>query len=338
MEAIYLVKHGSGETAFERRALTLPPLQKNEVRIAVEGFGLNFADVMARNGLYREAPPLPAVLGYESVGRVDAIGDDVSELVVGQRVLAFSRFGGYATHVQVPALAVVPIAEKFALDEATALGTQYCTAWYAAEEALRMYAGEHVLIQAAAGGVGTALVQMAKRKGCIVYGTAGSEEKINYLRNLGVDHPINYRKENFDDYIRRVRPKGLDVVFDCLGGKGFKRGFNLLAPGGRIAGYGAAERIDKKGPFATLSLVFGFGFYNPVRLLIPSKTIAGVNMLRVAEQKPELLRRCMLAVTALAETGELKPFGGGIFEVSDIGKAHELLQNRQTKGKIAVRW
>jgi NADPH:quinone reductase-like Zn-dependent oxidoreductase len=338
MEAIYLVKYGAGEIAFERRSLTLPALQKNEVRIAVEGFGLNFADVMARHGLYREAPPLPAILGYESVGHVVALGEEVRDLAIGQRVLAFSRFGGYATHVQVPAVAVVPISKKFSIDEATALGTQYCTAWYAAEEALRLYAGEHVLIQAAAGGVGTALVQMAKRKGCVVYGTAGSEEKLNYLRNLGVDHPINYQKENFDDYIRRVRPKGIDVVFDCLGGKGFKRGFNLLHAGGRIAGYGAAERLDKKGPFATLSLVFGFGFYSPIRLLIPSKTIAGVNMLRVAEQKPELLRTCMLAVTKLAESGELKPFGGGIFDVAEIGKAHELLQNRQTKGKIAVRW
>ncbi len=338
MEAIYLVKQGSGETAFERRALTLPTLPKNEVRIAVEGFGLNFADVMARNGLYREAPPLPAILGYESVGRVEALGDEVRDLTIGQRVLAFSRFGGYATHVQVPALAVVPISEKFSIDEATALGTQYCTAWYAAEEALRLYAGEHVLVQAAAGGVGTALVQMAKRKGCVVYGTAGSEEKLNYLRSIGVDHPINYQKEKFDDYIRRVRPKGIDVVFDCLGGKGFKRGFKLLAPGGRIAGYGAAERLDKKGPFATLSLVFGFGFYSPVGLLIPSKTIAGVNMLRIAEQKPELLRTCMLAVTKLAESGELNPFGGGVFDVAEIGKAHEMLQNRQTKGKIAVRW
>lgn len=339
MEAFFLTRYGHSSTAFERRNLSLPALKPGQVRIAAEAFGLNFADVMARKGLYREAPPLPAVLGYEVVGRVDATGEGVTNVKTGQRVVAFTRFGGYATHAVSDARAVAAIPETMDVCTAAALATQGCTAWYAAEETFPVRAGDHVLVQAAAGGVGSLLVQLMKRKGAIVYGTIGSDEKAALLRELGVDHIINYRKNDVVKVVRELRGgKGLDVIYDNVGGKMFRRLAGLLEPGGRIAGYGAAERLERKGPFATARLALGFGFFSPVALLVPSKTMAGINMLRVADHKPEVLRACLERVVALGVSGEIRPVCGGIFPAGELAAAHALLESRKSTGKIVVKW
>lgn len=336
MEAFYLVKNGAAATAFERRALVLKEPAAQEVRIKTEAFGLNFADVMARHGLYREAPPLPAVLGYEVVGRVD---NAASILPLGTRVLAFTRFGGYATHVTTDARSIVPIPEDLHPADACALATQGCTAWFAATQLFKLRKGEHVLVQAAAGGVGSLLVQLAKLQGCVVYGTAGSNEKLKLLRELGVDHPINYNEQNFAEVIRSVRGEaGLDVVFDNLGGKAFKSALRLLAPGGRIVGYGAAERLDRKGPFATLGLVFGFGFHNPVQWLMKSQVVCGLNMLRLAERNPLLLQEGMMAMLELQRAGKIRVIRGGTYSANDLAIAHDALGSRKTIGKVIVHW
>jgi NADPH:quinone reductase-like Zn-dependent oxidoreductase len=205
MKAYYLIKNGSSETAFELRDLQLKDPNENEVMIEVEVFGLNFADVTARLGYYRACPPLPTVIGYDVTGRIIQKGANVTDLEIGQRVVALTRFGGYATHVVTNHHGVVPVKEDADAAELTALATQYNTAYYASEYTMSLQAGEHVLIQAAAGGVGTALVQLAKRKGCIVYGTAGSPEKIEYLKKQGVDFPINYTKQDFYKYIKEKK-------------------------------------------------------------------------------------------------------------------------------------
>ncbi|TND08580.1 MAG: alcohol dehydrogenase [Bacteroidetes bacterium] len=339
MEAFYLTRYGESAKAFERRELKLPPPAENQVLVSVEAFGLNFADVMARMGLYKEAPPLPAILGYEVVGRVEKTGSAAVPFSPGQRVIAFTRFGGYATHALTDFRAVVAIPEDMETGHAAALATQYCTAWYAAEECMRLHAGEHVLVQAAAGGVGTALVQLAKYRDCTVYGTAGSDEKFEYLRRIGVDFPVNYNKEKFDEAIRRIRKgKGVDVVFDSIGGKVFKQGFRLLEPGGKIAGYGAAQRLEKRNIFSLLGLVFGFGFYNPIGLLQPSKSIIGINMLRIADHRPDLLQRCLGEVARLSEAGIFKPQTGAVFAANELAQAHDFLGSRRSTGKIVVKW
>lgn len=339
MEAFFLTRYGDADKAFERRPLTLPDPKPGQVLIEVEAFGLNFADVMARRDLYNEAPPLPCVLGYEAAGRVAAIGENCKDVTVGQRVVAFTRFGAYASHVLTDYRAVAPLPEDLDATTATALATQYCTAYYSAAVGMQLHAGEHVLVHAAAGGVGTALVQFAKHKGCTVYGTTGSDEKINYLRSIGVDHPINYRKEKFADAIRRIRgEKGIDAAFDSVGGKTFRESFRLLAPGGRIAGYGAAQRVSRRSIISDLRLMFGFGFYHPVKLLMGSKTISGVNMLRVADDKPDLLQEILQEVMRLHREGVFRPQLGAAFDVTDLAKAHALLESRASTGKIAVRW
>ena len=163
-EAIYLIKKGAAENAFERRALDLPILKSNEVLVESEAFGLNYADVMARNGLYREAPPMPSVIGYELVGKIVEIGSAVNASLLGKRVLAFCRFGGYGKHVIAKDYGIVPINDMPA-ETVMALCTQAVTAYYMSDVLSPIQKGDKVLIHAAAGGVGTILIQLAKRRG-----------------------------------------------------------------------------------------------------------------------------------------------------------------------------
>lgn len=340
MKAVSLIKYGVAKDAFEIREIPKPVPTDNEVLIKVACFGLNYADVMARYGQYQDAPPLPAILGYEVSGTIEAVGKDITELKVGDKAMAFTRFGGYAEYAIADARGTVVIPARLSMAEATALPTQYGTAYYCAYEMVNLFKGDHVLIHAAAGGVGTALIQLAKNKGCVIYGTAGSEEKLNYLRDLGVDHPINYLTSDFAKEIKNIRGEaGLDVVFDPVGGTSYKKSRKLLAHGGRIVSYGVSERSGKKGGvFADLKMVFNFGFLHPLMFLINSQGTIGVNMLRIGDHQPDTLKRCMTGVVDLVEKGVLKPYIGGTFSVNRIDEAHELLGSRKSIGKIVIEW
>jgi NADPH2:quinone reductase len=284
---------------------------------------------------------LPAIIGYEVVGRVYEVGKDVVDFEIGQRVVSLTRFGGYAEYAVADARAAVLIPEDMDYCVAAALATQYATAYYCACYTTQLHKGEHVLIQAAAGGVGTALVQLAKNKGCIVYGTASSEKKLDYLRSLGVDHPINYKTSDFEDYIVNTSGKNaIDVAFDSVGGGSVKKARRLLSKGtGRIICYGAAVRAGKrKGILGDLKLVFGFGFIAAVELLLKSQGIIGVNMLQIADNRPEALKVCMQEVAKLVTDGKLKPTIGGKYTIDQLAQAHDFLGNRESMGKVAVSW
>ena len=340
MKAITLVKEGRPEGAFEVRDIAIPAVESDQVLIKVDAFGLNYADVMARNGLYQDAPPLPSVLGYEVVGKIDKVGSDVSHELVGQRTLAFTRFGGYAEYAITDSRAAVPVGNDLSNGEAVALATQYGTAYHCAYEMVNMFEGDHVLVHAAAGGVGTAIVQMAKRKGCVVYGTIGSDEKIEYVKGQGVDFPINYNKTDFVEEIKRIRGKDkMDVIFDSVGGSNYGKSKKVLAFGGRIVNYGVAVRSGSGNKLiASLKMVFGFGFIHPIVLLMRSQGAIGVNMLTVADHKPHVLARSIKEVLKLVQAGELKPHVGGKFKADQIAEAHAFLESRKSMGKIVIEW
>lgn len=340
MKAFQLIHFGSAKEAFTLK--DFPDLQPkpHEVVVNVEAFGLNFADVVARTGKYQDCPPLPCVIGYDAVGRISKLGNDVKHLQIGQRVVAFTRFGGYATQVASDHKGVVPISENMDAGEAAALATQYCTAYYAAEEMVRLHEGDHVVIQAAAGGVGTALIQLAKNRKCIIYGGAGSDEKLDYLRKLGVDYPINYRKENLYQAVRKImNGKRPDVIFNSIGGKSVRDGLALLGTGGRIVCYGAAEAMDESNNLlANLKLAWGFGLLFPPLLIMQTKSIIGINMLRVADDKADILQRCLQNVVKMYEQGILKPHTGAEFTAAQLTEAHEFLESRKSVGKVIVKW
>jgi len=262
MKAAFLVKNGKAHKAFELRETTIGDPNAIEVQIEVEGFGLNFADVMARLGLYPDAPKKPGVLGYDVVGRITKKGKDVDDrLAVGNRVVALTRFGGYAEITNTDSRGVVKISEEMDMASATALATQAGTAYYMAAEMVHIFPGDHVLVHAAAGGVGSILCQMAKAKGAVVYGTASGPEKLKYLKEIGVDYPINYKSDRFDTAVANILPQGqkLDIIFDAIGGKSVKRGMKLLGSGGRMILFGASSLTSAKNIFSKIGVALGFG-------------------------------------------------------------------------------
>ncbi len=337
MKAAFLVKNGAASKAFDYRETEVPKISDHEVLVKVEAFGLNFADVMCRLGLYPECPPLPTVIGYEVVGRVTAIGKDVDNLKVGDRTVGLTRFGGYAEYAKGDHRGFAAIPEEWDAATATCFATQYSTAWYSAKELINLRPEDVVLVHAAAGGVGSALVQIAKRTGCKVFGTAGSDEKLEFLKELGVDHPINYRKNDFAVEVKKIMKKErIDVIFDPIGGKSIKKGLNLLGPGGKIVCFGASALAGKKGIIGKLRVYLQFGIYHPTYFMMRSKSILGVNILKLGDYRPNTISRTLNDVIKEASAGFLKPQKVTTYKFSELAEAHEALEKRKTSGKVAI--
>ena len=294
MKAIYLTKKGSGEEAFDIKEVDKPRLMDGEVMIKVECFGLNFADVMSRRGLYGDAPDFPFVPGYEVVGIVDEVAGDVSNEWIGKRVIAFTRFGGYAQYAATPVMACAEIADMDG-GEATAIAVQYATAYYMAYDAIRLHHGDIVMVHAGAGGVGTALIQMCKMQGCTVISNAGSDEKLQYMMDQGADHVINYRKEDYLDVIPTITGgRKLAATFNPIAGETYKKDLKLIGAGGKLMLFGGSDRIGKKWGFlSSLNFVRKMGLAIPIGFVMSSKGVVGVNMLKIADETPDVLRRCM---------------------------------------------
>ncbi len=338
MKAAVLVKFGKIENAFEIKDVPNPSLKDGQVLIKTEGFGLNYADIMAIQGDYEDCPPLPAIIGYDVVGRIKEIKGDCGTLKVGDRVTAMTRFSGYAEFVAAESSACAVIKEYYEVGKAMALTTQYSTAYYCFNEVVNLHKGDKVLIQAAAGGVGTALVQMALDRGCEIYGTCGSEEKVAYLKKAGVHHPINYKKQDFFEIIKQeIGSDGLDVVFDAVGGSSAKKGYKLLGSGGRIVLFGAASMTGTN-IIGKLGMVAGFGIYHPVQFMMTSKAIIGVNMLRIGDDRPHVLKRCLENVVNLVEKDVLSPNVAKVFKIEQLTEALNYMKNRKSMGKVSVLW
>ncbi|MFK5879177.1 MAG: zinc-binding dehydrogenase [Flavobacteriaceae bacterium] len=338
MKAAVLTKFGAIENAFEIKEVPNPTLNDGQVLIQSEGFGLNYADIMAIQGDYKDCPPLPAIIGYDVVGKIIETKGDCGELKIGNRVTAMTRFGGYAELAVSESAACAVIEDNLETAKAMALTTQYSTAYYCFNEVLNLYKGDKVLIHAAAGGVGTALVQMAKARGCEIFGTCGSDEKMEYLKSLGVHHPINYRKDDFYEVIKKALGEHrLDAIFDAVGGESVKKGFKLLGAGGSLVVFGAAS-ITGKNIFGKLKTVFGFGWYHPLKFIMRSKAMIGVNMLRIGDSKPHVLKRCLENVVKQVEAKTLDPTVAKVFTIDELTEAHNYLKNRKSIGKITVTW
>lgn len=339
MKAAYLIKYGNAEKAFQIREADKPRPKSNQVLIKVEAFGLNFADVMARLRLYKAAPPLPAILGYDVVGRIEEIGAKVNHVKLGDRVVALTKFGGYAEFALADMEVVHKIPHSFSAGVAVALATQYSTAYYLSHNMANLQEHDNVLVHAAAGGVGTALVQMALLKKCIVFGTCGSQEKVAYLKKNGVQYPINYRINDFEKVIGNImQNKGIDAAFDPVGGSSIKKDFRLLGAGGRVLSFGFSSMNKTKTIFGKLRVLLQFGLYHPVQFLSGSKGMIGVNMLKVAEENPKKIAKVMQEVIRLTDTKILKPHIGGEYQVEQLAEAHTFLESRKSMGKIVVKW
>jgi NADPH2:quinone reductase len=337
-QAFVLTDIGAAKDAFSLQQVDINPLEPDEVRIESEAFGLNYADVMARLGLYREAPPRPCVLGYELVGRVTEVGSATDPVWIGQRVLAFTRFGAYAKHANTKSNAIVAIGNMPAA-EALPFATQGVTAHYMAEVLSPIQAHDNVLIHAAAGGVGSFLVQLAKLKGATVFGKVGSADKKDYLHSLGVDFPINYKDVSYTSQIQAaIGSQKLSVSFNAVGGKTAKQDLQMLGPGGRLFLFGGADLGTRKGLFGKLSFLWEMGLILPVGLMMQSKSLLGVNMLKIADEQPLAIQHSMKQMLELYQQGKIVLPHINEFDQSQFSEAHQALGNGNTIGKVVVSW
>lgn len=341
MRAIQITAYGDIDRLAVRE-LPDPAPGPGEVAIAVRVFGVNFADVLARVGLYVQAPKLPFVPGFEVAGTVVGTGAGVTSLKVGDPVVSLTEFGGYATRVVVSEVGVCLIPAGLSFTEAVALSVVGVTAYHALLVQGALSAGESVLIQAAAGGVGLAAVQLATGVGARVIASCGGERKVGFLRErFGLEHVIDYRSADLPAEIRRiVGTEGLDVILDSVGGAFVRTGMELLGPGGRFIGIGAATFAPAK----TRSIPQLVREYlktprlHPLTLLGQSKSFIGVQMLVLGRKKPAVLRRALEAVLREAEVGRLKPIIDAVLPASQIGEAHRRLQGRESIGKLVITW
>ncbi len=341
MKAIQLVKYGDASTSFQIANISEPKLiNSHDILIKVDASGINFADVMARRGLYRAAPPLPAVLGYEVVGVVIEVKDPSNNHFLGKRVLAMTRFGGYAEFAVSTTMGVKVIPNEISDGSALALATQYCTAYYALNIAMNLNEGDTVLIHAASGGVGTALIQLAKLKGCKVIGLTRSEKKIEYLKKMGVDISIvTSNKDYVVEIESQIGIKKVDAIFNPVGGKTVKKDLKLLNSGGKLVFFGISDRMNKrKGSLNTLLQLLKIGKIHPAILLLNSQSIIGVNLLKIAEDKPKIIENSLNKLINLVIQDKITPSAKHCFNYKEISQAHNGLENGLFTGKSYINW
>ncbi len=332
MRAVVITKHGDPSVLQVRQRPDPPPPGPNQLRVAVRAAGVNFADHMARVGLYPDAPKVPSVVGYEVAGTVEAVGDGVDPGRVGQRVLAGTRFGGYAEIVNVAANDSVALPEAMSFEQGAAVPVNYATAWAALLGYGSLRAGERVLIHAAAGGVGIAAIQFAKAAGAEIHGTA-SPGKHQKLAELGVNRAIDYRR---DGWWKDLDP--YDLVLDALGGTSLRRSYNLLRPGGRLVGYGISnlqqgeKRSLRTAAPQALAMLRGF---NLMDQLSESKAVIGLNMLRLWDDRGTLEPWITPLTTALND-GTISPIVHAAVPFAEAPEAHRILAARENIGKVVL--
>ena len=330
MRAVVITKHG-GPDVLQVQEQSDPSLGPGEVRIAVATCGVNFADVMARIGVYPDAPKTPCVVGYEVAGTILELGEDVEGLNHGQRVMAGTMFGGYATQVVVPAHDVVPLPDELTFEQGAAIPVSYATAWAGLVGYGNLQPGERVLIHAAGGSVGIAATQIAKRYGAEVYGTA-SPGKHEAILGFGVDHALDYTHDGWELGL----PK-LDLVMDAIGGKSFRRSYSLLRPGGRLIAFGASAVVsgEKRNLTSALSTIARMPRFNMVKQMSESKAVIGLNMLSLWKDR-QSLAPWIGPLRELIADGTIKPVVAGDFSLENTGEAHRMITERRNLGKVVL--
>ncbi len=331
MRAVVIPRTG-GPEVLEVQERPDPVAGPGQVRIEVGAAGVNFADTLARIGLYEDAPPLPAIMGYEVAGTIADVGEGVTSVAVGDRVMAGTQFGGYAEQVVVAQEDAIALPDALSFEEGAAIPVVYATAWAALLGYGSLREGERVLIHAAAGGVGIAATQIARRYGAEVWGTA-SPGKHDAIRDLGVQHPLDYTR---DRWWSAVPP--LDIVLDAIGGPSFKRSMSLLRPGGRLVAFGASSvnQGERKNMLKVLPkalpMLRGFNLINQMQ---QSKAVIGLNMLSLWKDRGTLAP-WIDPIGALIADGTVRPVVHEAVPFDRAADAHRILGERRNVGKVVL--
>lgn len=331
MRAVVIAKHG-GPGVLQVQERPDPRLSAGEVRIDVAACGINFADVMARIGVYPDAPKPPCVVGYEVAGTILELGEGVKGLQPGQRVLAGTKFGGYASQVCVPAGDVVALPERLSFEQGAAIPVNYATAWAALVGYGNIQPGERVLIHSVGGGVGIAATQIARRFGAgEIYGTA-SPAKHERVRQLGVEHVLDYAQASAASEMPRF-----DIVLDAIGGKSLRTSYGLLRPGGRLVAFGASAVVsgERRNVLSALRTVARMPRFSLIKQMSESKAVIGLNMLSLWQDRGTL-GPWIEPLRALLEEAVVDPVVAGTFSFEQAGAAQDMLTQRRNVGKVVL--
>jgi NADPH:quinone reductase-like Zn-dependent oxidoreductase len=341
MRAVVITRHGPPEV-LEVEERPEPVAGPGEVRIEVKAAGINFADLMARTGMYPDAPKPPCVVGYEVAGLVESVGPGVERYSVGDRVVAGTVFGGYSEIVTAVEANVIPLPERLSFEQGAAVPVNYATAWAGLIMMGGLRAGDRVLIQAAAGGVGIAATQIARKVGAEIFGTA-SPGKHDAIRAQGVDHPIDYRSQDFEAAVRDLTGgEGIDVAFDAIGPSSFRKDYRLLRPGGRLVCFGLAEVQTGEGRNLP-GMVKGLAsmttatmpWWKSLAMMNENKGVFGLNMLAWWKTEGDL-HRAIEPLSAELESGALEPVVAESFPFERAADAHRFLHERRNIGKVVL--
>ncbi|HEY8810163.1 MAG TPA: medium chain dehydrogenase/reductase family protein [Solirubrobacterales bacterium] len=341
MKAVVLTGTG-GYDVLQVQERPDPSVGPGEVRVAVRAAGINFADTMARVGLYPDAPKPPCVLGYEVAGEVESVGEGVSEFQVGDRVVGGTRFGGQAELVTVPAEQAFALPAGLSFEQGAAIPVNYGTAYAALILMGSLRKGDRVLIHAAAGGVGVSATQIARNVGAEIFGTA-SPSKHEAIRGQGVDHPIDYRSQDFETETMRITGgEGVDLVIDALGPTSFRKDYRLLRSGGRMVMYGLSEgtKDGKRNIAAMLKSLASMPsatmpWWKSLLVMNENKGVFGLNMLKWWDAEGSL-DRVLDPLTEDLEAGKLDPVVAEAFPFERAGDAHKFIAERRNVGKVVL--
>ncbi|ELY51388.1 NAD(P)H quinone oxidoreductase [Natronorubrum bangense JCM 10635] len=322
MKAIQVADYGDSDQ-LELVDADLSEPGPGEVRLEVEAAGINFADIMQRRGVYPGGPDAPYHPGMEAAGTIDATGEGVG-LDEGDRVVAMLNGGGYAEYATANAQMLFPIPEGMGFEEAAGFPVQFLTAHSCLFEWGGLEEDESVLIQAAAGGVGTAAVQLASNHGAEVFGTASTQEKLDLAAELGCDHPINYTETDFREVVDdETDGEGVDLVLESVGDDVFERSLDAMAHFGRMVTYGVASGV----PAAAENR----------RLLFENKSVSGFHLGQAATHDPSRIMKAVPELTESLTTGDLEVIVGESFALEDAAEAHQYIEDRKSSGKVVLK-
>jgi len=319
-----------GPEVLKRVEEELPEPAPGQVRVKVLAAGVAFADVLMRRGLYPGTPRFPFVPGYDIVGDIDAVGAGVTDFRVGQRVAALTMLGGYSQYTLVGAIYLVPVPAGLDPAEAVSLVLNYVTAYQMLHRVARLRSGQSLLVHSAAGGVGTAALQLGRVIGLTMFGTA-SKAKHELVSALGAV-PIDYRTEIFVDRIRQLAPQGLDCVLDPIGGAQWWQSYNCLHRGGNLLCYGVQAAVSK----GQLTAGLGFALLGLMKLLPGGKKVGWFNVKTLRDQHPEWFREDLSRLFDLLSARQIQPVIAVRFPLSDAALANGMLEKSQSSGKFVL--
>jgi synaptic vesicle membrane protein VAT-1 len=337
MRAVYVTRTG-GCDVLEVRVAPEPAPAAGELAIRVRAAGINFADLLARQGIYPAAPRPPCVLGYEVAGTVIAAGSGADRGWIGKDVLALTNFGGQAEVACVDAAFVWEKPGSLSFEQAAAIPENYVTAWTLLVAMGGLDRGETVLVHNAGGGVGLAALDVALHRGATVIGTA-SPRKHGFLRERGCHHCVDYSQADWPAQVRALTGgRGVELAIDPIGGSSWKRSFSVLRKGGRLGMFGISAAATGGGlgaKLALLKLVLGMPRFHPLQLIPANRGVFGVQMHAMLEE-PGKIRRALDAVLRGVGEGWVRPHVDRVFRFEEAPAAHAHIEARANIGKVLL--